>query len=230
MTIIKTYSPEFRRAKEMFKGLSFLKTVPADQLDSFVIAGNILAYENDERIFYQGERAEYWYLVIDGRVDTLREGADGEFRVVQSIKPGQLLAPIVMFMPEPTYPVSSRVVGLTTLCRLKRDQLHALCHAYSEVAVAMLEVAGIALSNRINEVENLSSRNGPQRLSTYLHTLYQEQGAEIRLPLSHRELSAKLGIRPETLSRLFRSLREQKVVEGKRLNWLVLDPKRLECQ
>jgi len=228
MTIVKTDSQAYQRTKPVLLNLMQASGIPRGMWEELMLSARLCRYKDGERVFYQGAPAEYWYLVVEGRVDTLREGIDGECRVVQLVKPGQLLAPVVMFMPGPCYPVSSRAVGMTVLCRFRREQLYDLCSSSPEFAVRILEIAGVALCKRINDVESLCSRNGLQRLATYLHELYLEQGEELTLPLSHRELAARLGIRPETLSRLFRKLRSQGAVQGLKQRWVVKDPGMLQ--
>ncbi len=227
MTNIKSHSPAYRRARETLSSSPLMRGVAATGLEELMADASLCRLGDGERVFSQGEAADYWYLVMTGRVDTLREGYDGECRVVQLVEPGQLLAPIVMFMPGLEYPVSARASGSTLLCRFRRQQLHALCRSEPELALRVLEIAGQALCKRIDDVENLSSRNGPQRLAAYLYQLYLEQGKAITLPLSHRELAAKLGLRPETLSRLLGNLRRQGVLQGQRLHWTITDRERL---
>lgn len=223
MTIIKSHSPYFRQAQDMLGALPLMRGVGEVSLAALMTEACLYCFEDGERIFSQGGAADYWYLVIEGRIDTLREGYDGECRVVQLVESGQLLAPIVMFMPNRIYPVSARASGNTLLCRFRRQQLHALCRAESDIALRVLEIAGRALCNRIDDVENLSSRNGPQRLAAYLDELFSDQGKQIELPLSHRELAAKLGLRPETLSRLLSKMKSQGVLKGKRQQWTLIN-------
>lgn len=207
----------------MLGALPLMRGVGEVSLAALMTEACLYCFEDGERIFSQGGAADYWYLVIEGRIDTLREGYDGECRVVQLVESGQLLAPIVMFMPNRIYPVSARASGNTLLCRFRRQQLHALCRAESDIALRVLEIAGRALCNRIDDVENLSSRNGPQRLAAYLDELFSDQGKQIELPLSHRELAAKLGLRPETLSRLLSKMKSQGVLKGKRQQWTLIN-------
>lgn len=230
MTIIKSDSQQYRRALEVLKALPLTSGVAAGSLEALMSDAGLFRFDNGERVFSQGERADYWYLVMVGRIDTLREGYDGECRVVQLVAEGQLLAPIVMFMSDRTYPVSARASGETLLCRFRRQSLRQLCLSEPELALRVLEMAGQALCKRIDDVENLSSRNGPQRLAAYLYQLYLDQGHTIRLPLSHRELAARLGLRPETLSRLLSNLRSQGVLQGQRQHWQVVNQELLQRQ
>ena len=62
-----------------------------------------------------------------------------------------------------------------------------------------------------------------ERLANYLLNLQARQGEHIQLPLNQRQLAAHLGIRAETLSRLFTDWQARGYVSGKRSDWQVHD-------
>ncbi|MDK2776171.1 MAG: Crp/Fnr family transcriptional regulator [Pseudomonadota bacterium] len=228
MTIIKSSEKLLQQAGSLLRDLPLTAGIAAGNLQTLAGAAVLCRYEDGECLFHQHDHAGYWYLVISGRVDTFLDGADGEQRVVQHIPGGQLLAIIVMFMPHQHYPVSARAHGTTLVYRFSRQQLHRLCEAEPVVTRRILELAGRALCQRIEDVENLSSRNATQRLTAYLLRQFRSMGKQIRLPLSQKDLAVKLGVRPETISRLFRELQSEGVIRGGRRQWELLNAERLE--
>lgn len=190
----------------------------------------LCALEEGEAVFHQDQPALYWYLVLEGRIDTLRYGLDGEERVIQHVGSGQLLAPIVMFMPRRLYPVGTRAAMPSLLCRLHREQLRSACLEHPPLALDMLDIAGQALSSRIDDVDSLAGFSAPQRLATYLLRLPRRSGESIELPLSQRQLAAKLGVRAETLNRLLAEWQRRGLLEGKRRQWRITEIEALEAQ
>lgn len=77
------------------------------------------------------------------------------------------------------------------------------------------------------EVEAATLLSGTQRLATYLQDL---AGVDriARLPFSKTLVASRLGIKKETLSRLLRELREQRVIEMSQREIAILEPTRLE--
>ncbi|MFN8613077.1 MAG: helix-turn-helix domain-containing protein [Vulcanimicrobiota bacterium] len=74
-------------------------------------------------------------------------------------------------------------------------------------------------------VEDLTLRDARGRLSRYLVGLREEGGDHFQLPISQSLLARLLGLTGETLSRTFRTLREEGTLESDRsgqiqvLNW-----------
>ncbi|RZT30797.1 Crp/Fnr family transcriptional regulator [Cupriavidus agavae] len=196
--------------------------------DCLLAQASVEDLDKGDCVFRQGEQANYWYLVMDGRIDTLRLGIDGEDRIVHHIPPGQLLASIVMFMPDRKYPVEARAAVASTLCRFHRDSLHRACLAHPPLAVGMLSLAADVLHQRIDDVDTLASTSAPQRLAAYLLRLAGNTGEQVELPLSQRQLAAKLGVRAETLNRLLAEWQRIGYLEGGGRAWRIVAPGQLD--
>ena len=67
-----------------------------------------------------GDAARHWFLVVQGHVEVVRFGCDGDERVFHRFGPGQCVAEAAMFMAHGRYPMQARSVGTTAAWRLGR--------------------------------------------------------------------------------------------------------------
>ncbi len=185
--------------------------------------------DKGEFVFRQGQRADYWYLVMHGRIDTLRMGIDGEDRIIHHVQAGQLLAAIVMFLQQPRYPVEARAAVESTLCQFNRASLRQACLDHPPLAIGMLSLAAQTLQLRIDDVDSLASTSAQQRLAAYLLRLAGTAGSQVELPLSQRQLAATLGVRAETLNRLLSDWQKLGLLEGRGRCWRIAEPGGLEA-
>jgi CRP/FNR family transcriptional regulator len=79
----------------------------------------------------------------------------------------------------------------------------------------MLAVLSMRLRQFTIQIENLSLKEVPGRLASYLIYLADEQGKEekVDLPISKGQLASLLGTIPETLSRIFAKMSSQNLIE-----------------
>ena len=91
----------------------------------------------------------------------------------------------------------------------------------------MLAVMSKKLRQFTVQIENLSLKEMPARLASYLIYLAEEQAVEdvVTLNISKGQLASILGTIPETLSRIFAKLSGQQLirVEGKKITLLDRD-------
>lgn len=227
MTNIKNAPEVLARARAMLAAHPLLGASEETACERLLEQATFLRLVEGEAVFRQRQPAEHWYLVLEGRIDTLRYGIDGEERVIQHVDSGQLLAPIVMFMPQRRYPVDTRAALPSLVCQMRRENLHRACLEQPALALGMLGIAGEVLSLRIDDVDSLASCSAPQRLAAYLLRLPRTPDGCVALPLSQRQLAAKLGIRAETLNRLLAEWQKQGYLQGKCRRWRLAAPQEL---
>jgi hypothetical protein len=58
-----------------------------------------------ESLFFQGDNATSFYLVLSGRIKLFRISPDGKEKVVEIMEAGATFAEALMFMDQPHYPV-----------------------------------------------------------------------------------------------------------------------------
>ena len=179
-------------------------------------------------LFREGDAARHCLLVLAGRVEVLRMGRDGEERVYSLYGPGQLVAEAAMFMPHGCYPMGARAQAPLLALRLPRQALRQACNADAGLALRMLEWLGERVYQRTNEIDWLTGSSAAQRLAAYLLSLRRPgEPRRVRLPLQLRQVAARLGVRPETLSRLLSDWQRAGHLRGQQRDWEILDPEHL---
>ncbi len=225
MTFIKLTDSRGASAAQQMAACAWLGGMEEGLREALLAGSGLCDLEQDDMLFVEGQQADYFYLVLSGRMDTLRLNSEGDEHIIQHVRTGNLLAPIVMFMSNGLYPVSCRAAMPSQLCRMNRTSLHRACLAYPHLAMHMLELAGKALSLRIDEVDSLVGCTTAGRLAGYLLKLSgdSQQTTPFELPLSQRHVATKLGIRAETLSRLLSEWQRRGVIAGQRRHWRIMD-------
>jgi CRP-like cAMP-binding protein len=175
-------------------------------------------------LFREGEPARHCLLVVHGCVEMLRQGWDGQERVYQLCGRGDLAAETSVFMAHGRYSMSARARDDVRCAWLPRHCLREACQRCPVLAMRMLEWMGGRVFQRTNELDWLAGTTAAQRLAAYLLSLISDEGhTSIQLPLSQRQLAGKLGVRPETLNRLFADWQRQGRISGRQRDWQLHD-------
>lgn len=179
----------------------------------------MLRLEKNQTVFHRHEAARYWYIVLNGRIDTLRFNQEGSELMFNHIQRGQCLAMFVMFSDHLHYPVEARAAGSSLVCRISRDNLYALSLRDPGLAFKLLQYASDKMCTSLDSIETLTRRSVEQRLARYLLGLYNKEGASVFVPLSQRLLANQLGVRVETLNRTLSLWKKSGYLTCNRHHW-----------
>lgn len=118
------------------------------------------------------------------------------------------------------FPASAEVVEDVRLVGIESSRFAAMVEKYPSTALNMLASMSRHLHRLVYEVEHLKTRSASQRLVEFLLRRCQvtEGAAEIDLPYDKNLIAARLGVQPESLSRLLNKLRDSGVTtDGNRV-------------
>ncbi|HRL22623.1 Crp/Fnr family transcriptional regulator [Alcaligenes sp. SDU_A2] len=210
-------APELLAAHRLLRGL------PPEAALQMTAHAQLQQVRSAQILFHEGDAAHHYLLLASGQVEVLRYSQSGDERVFQVFETGQLVAEAAMFMPHGRYPMCARARSAAHIYRLQRDSLHQACRQWPQLAMNMLTGLSSTLYAQVNKVDWITSSSAGERLANYLLNLKERQGASIQLPLNQRQLAAYLGIRAETLSRLFTDWQARGYIAGKRSDWALCD-------
>ena len=213
MTSVSDKDMEVVRRTPLFAG------IPGELLDALLAESHVIACPRGKLLFVRGEPAKRFYLVLSGWVKVFRDTPEGEQTVIAIMKRGETIAEAAMFMGR-DYPASAEVVDDARLLEIPAAPLVRLIRDHSELALKMLAAVSRRLRHMVTHIEQLQARSTPQRLGEFLLGLTDVRTgpASIQLPYDKSLIAARLGMKPESLSRALAKLRKVGVTtSGSRL-------------
>lgn len=169
--------------------------------------------EARQTLFCEGDAATAFYFVSVGAIrcfhPSVRRG--GYERITRG---GECLAECVLFAQPLRYRTSAVAVERSTLFVIRRDVYLQFLQESFEVYRCVLGVLNARLNAYRDQAENLACHSSQVRVARYLLDLLANGNAtRLRLPMQKNEIAVRLGLAPETLSRVLRVFRERKVLE-----------------
>ncbi len=194
---------EVVRRTPLFAGLS------DEMLDRLLAHSGVNEYERGKLLFLRGQHAERFFLMLNGWVKLFRDTPDGEQTVIAIIKPGETLAAAAIFMGF-NYPVSAEVVSDARILEIPAKPFLKLIRDDAEFSIKMLGALSLRLHDLVVHIEQIQARSTSQRLGDFLLSLSEEEetSADVHLPYDKSLIAARLGMKPESLSRALAKLRK----------------------
>ena len=180
-------------------------------------------YAKGELIFSEGDEGDGFYVVVDGRVKIFKLSSEGKEQILHIFGPGEPFGEVPVFSGQ-SFPANAEAIAKSRLLFFPRKDFIGLISKNPSLALNMLAVLSKRLRQFTVQVENLSLKEVPERLASYLIYLAEEQDTvdAVSLPISKGQLASLLGTIPETLSRIFAKMSGDGLiqVEGKKIRLL----------
>jgi len=195
-------------AESVVRASALLSGASQNAVEKVAAIARLRRYARGATLFLQGERANAIGIVAQGWMKLFRLSSNGVEVVVRVFGNGESFGEAVALRNAP-YPVSAAAVTECSIVWLDAERLLALLREDPEIAVSLLSSTFIHLHELVNQVEQLKSHNGAQRVAAFLVGLCSaERGSDtVNLPYDKMLIAAQLGIKPESLSRAFARLR-----------------------
>lgn len=170
------------------------------------------AFARGSTIFIEGEPARRFGIVAEGTIKLYRISPGGTETVVRVFAQGESFAEAVA-LRRGSYPVSAAAVTDCIVLWIEAERLRQLFLQDPEIALAILASTFVHLHDLVNQVEQLKSRRSLQRVAGFLAELAggANGSCTVTLPYDKVLIAGELGIKPESLSRIFARLRDHGV-------------------
>lgn len=178
-----------------------------------------------ESLFFQGDKATSFYLMLSGRVKLFRVSPDGKEKVVEIMESGASFAEALMFMDQPNYPVTATALTPSRVVVINCREYKAMLHESIESCFLLMGSMSYRLRSLIREIDALSLDTGTVRTIAYLLHQAPEDVTSFELKVAKSVIASRLSVKPETFSRILKSLHERGIVSIEGRNVMIHDRK-----
>jgi CRP/FNR family transcriptional regulator, dissimilatory nitrate respiration regulator len=219
----------------MHKIIDFISSIPLFNglPDDQIVAIQKIAVEKQinkgEIIFSEGDEGRGFFVIAEGRVKVFKVSTEGKEQILHIFGRGQPFGEVPVFTGQ-RFPANAQAIDKTRVLFFPRSSIVDLISANPSLALNMLAIMSKKLRQFAVQIENLSLKEMPARLASYLIFLADEQRTEdsVTLKISKGQLASILGTIPETLSRVFAKLSGQNLISVNGKNITLLDRQGLE--
>jgi len=182
------------------------------QLDRVYRHCKIFQLEVGQLLFSQGENVVYFYLVLSGKMKLYRVSPDGQEKIIEIVPPGEVFAEALMFMDQPYYPVSAAALADSVVVGLDAKNFKAMLWDSVDTCLLLLGDMSFRLRKLVHEIDTLTLHSGTCRVANYFLQHAADERECFDLDIAKSVIAARLSVKPETFSRIIKSLREQGII------------------
>ncbi len=194
---------EFLRNNSLFSELS------EEDLRRLAEGSRVAEHPRGHSLFLHGDPASSFYLVTEGCVSVFRDTPDGSRTVLHIAHPGETFAEAAA-LKFGFYPASAEAASDSVLIEIPATAFGEVLRRDPDLALKVIGSLSIRLRMLVEEVEQLTVKNASQRVGGFLLELAGETQCNqvtVALPYEKALVAAKLGMKPESLSRALANLR-----------------------
>jgi len=224
------YSKEFPKT---LREIPLFSELSVEQLREISSASSIKKISKNEFIFFEGDTYTGFYILLKGVVKIFKLSSEGKETVVHIIKPFAAFADILLFEGG-HYPVSAQALEESMALFISREGFIELLRKNHEISLKMLAGFAKRLRSLVSQIEDLQSKEVPNRLAKYILTEIKNSGTEklpepfIKLSVPKSTIAGYLGTITETLSRALKKLKDERIIRVDSKKIFVTDLKRLK--
>ena len=197
---------------EYLKDCILFSELDDGQLDRVRRHSHAIDMLEGESLFFQGDEATTFYLVLSGRIKLYRVSPDGKEKVVEIVGQGGTFAEALMFMDEPHYPVTATALVPSRVIGVNSRDFKAMLRESIDTCFLLMGRMCFRLRGLIREIDALSLETGTVRTISYLLEQAPADRDDFELQVAKSVIASRLSVKPETFSRILKNLHEQEIV------------------
>lgn len=190
------------------KKIDLFAPLPLPSLERLAEVAGLQRFSNHGFLFREGEEPDFIYCFVEGGI-VLVGGADGQEAVIEFFGPGEsvLLPAAILGLP---YLVSARATSDGQALLIPASKLRELINQDVALAAQCSRVLSRHWRALISQIKEIKTHGAAERLAHFLISQADKKKGPVTLvlPGMKKEVATRLGIKPETLSRTLKKLRD----------------------
>jgi len=182
-----------------------------------------------EAVFREGEPAAGFFVVLKGKIKVYKLSVSGAEKILHIISEGGSVAEAVLFRGIERYPAFAEALEDAELLYVPSKDFLDLMKRHFDLVLSVLASLSEKLRFFNTLIEDLSLKSASARLAKYLLDMAVSAGGDcFELDTKKNDLARRLGIVPETFSRLIRRMSQQHILRVQKKQIRLLNRRKLE--
>jgi CRP-like cAMP-binding protein len=198
-----------------------------NELKKIILERKGRQFKKNQVIYYDGDRGTGLYLVINGKVKTIKLAEDGRELMTGIFGNDEYLGVNALLSNEP-YTDTATALEDSTLCLIPKDQLEQLLNMYPEVAREFIKILANDIRDKEDQLMQLAYHSVRKRMAEAMIRLHKQQGTNTEgFKITREDLAAMAGMATETVSRTLSDFKDEGLIEKKGSMITILNPDKL---
>jgi CRP-like cAMP-binding protein len=213
--IIDLDQGEMRETISKLAVSSLFRGLPREILEQIAQIAVEQTFRRGQVLFSEGDEARGFFVVTQGRIKVFKLSSEGKEQTLHILGQGEPVGEVAVFSGE-SFPASAQAMEETKVLFFPKEPFMELIRRDPSIALRMLAVLAKRLRKFTALIEDLSLKEVPSRLASYLleHSDSGQRTPQlIRLSISKAQLASLLGTIPETLSRILARMEREGLIE-----------------
>jgi CRP-like cAMP-binding protein len=199
-----------------------------EQMEGVLRRAKRVILGDGDALFQQGDTATRFYLVVKGHIKLFRLAPDGNEKVIELVDTGHTFAEALMFLEQPRYPVGAVALGDTEVISVDANDFVAILRDSIDLCMALLGDMSFRLRSLIREIDDLSLHSATCRVAAFILARAPQHQDNFELDIPKHVIASRISVKPETFSRIIKSLKSRNILEIRGSKVHLLDRDALE--
>ena len=184
--------------------------------------------EEGEFFFFQGDPAEYFYVLISGRAKLMQTNPSGQQVNLRTISEWQMFGALGAVRENATYPATAQALENSTALAVKSDYLKELLQTRPYLSFDLMQLMTTYIQEMQERYRELATEKVERRIARSLLRLASQLGVKmdggIELTFTRQDLAEMSGTTLYTVSRVLSEWERQGLVEAGRERVVIRNP------
>jgi CRP-like cAMP-binding protein len=200
--------------KKTLKKFELFSELPDDPLRIIAKQSKKLYIEKNSYVFNSGDSSQGLYLLVAGQLQLGVNSTQGIEKIINTVTPIESFGETGLFLKQ-QLPFYAKAITKSQVVIVPEFMIHSLMSNYRNIARKMQERLSLNLHHIINRIEAPLHKSAMGRLIVYLLeiSVNASDAEKFILPTSKNNIASTLNMTPETLSRNFRALHKDGLID-----------------
>jgi CRP-like cAMP-binding protein len=211
--------------------VSVLREATDEDLRLFVERGILRSIEDGEFFFFQGDPANYLYILITGRAKLMQSNQSGQQVNLRTINEWQMFGALGAVRPNATYPATAQALEPSTALAIESSFLKEMMQTRPYLNVGLMQLMTGYIMEMQERYRELATERVERRIALTVLRLAAQVGRRleedkptVELPLSRQEIAEAAGTTLFTVSRVLAEWERRGLVETGRGRVVIRNP------